>query len=197
MREYQEKAQALGLQDPVLFQHLAMCDPKLDIALRTQIANNIASYFHPRQGVVPPPPPRFEEQITLPHPRPATIPQARENITYLIDLKTTGRIDRKWGDNLIADQRILLNCLLDEAKLLAANGDVGDQVIHIQGGLPPLPGTNITMPQLGDQNGFDLLKDNTAFLKDVTGARQASPPGDPSEVPSNPPAPPKAPDTPS
>jgi hypothetical protein len=66
-----------------------------------------------------------------------------------------------------------------ELKRLAADVTTAPQVIRVEGGLPPLPGTNITMPQLnGNTNGFDLLKDDTAFLKDVTEARQTQNPGE-------------------
>jgi hypothetical protein len=83
-----------------------------------------------------------------------TIEQARQNIWYLSQLKQTGQIDQAWGDNLIVDQEKIMNGIIDEAKLLTAGQGTGEQTIRVTGGLPSLPGCNITMPQL---NGHVLL----------------------------------------
>jgi hypothetical protein len=87
----------------------------------------------------------FIEQ-TLNINRPTTIRQARDNIAHISELKATSQIDMAWGDNLIADQTTLLNSMIDEAKLIAADGGDQPKVIRIEGGLPRLPGTSITMP---------------------------------------------------
>jgi hypothetical protein len=39
---------------------------------------------------------------------------------------------------------------------------MGDQVIRIQGGLPALPGTNITMPEHPTMNGHQILSSTGA-----------------------------------
>jgi hypothetical protein len=69
-------------------------------------------------------------------------------------MKATGQLDVVTADSLINDQRIILNAMVDEAKLLAANPDPNvPQQIIVTGGLPELPGTQIVMPQL---NGHRL-----------------------------------------
>jgi hypothetical protein len=95
----------------------------------------------------------FTNKISIPNPHPTTVAQVRANIDYLTQLKSTGKIDLEWADSFIADQRILHDSLVDEAKLLAANGDTGDLTIRIEGGLPTLPGTDITMPLI---NGVEV-----------------------------------------
>jgi hypothetical protein len=87
--------------------------------------------------------------------KPKTITQAYENILYLSDLKAKGEIDIESADSLINDQRVVLNAMVDEAKLLAAQGDpTTPQQIIITGGLPQLPGNeNLIMPEL---NGHSL-----------------------------------------
>jgi hypothetical protein len=89
-------------------------------------------------------------------PKPSTIAEAIDNIAHISDLKATGQIDRDWGDNLIADQRAILNALVDEAKLIAADAANADHVIRIEGGLPPLPGCDIIMPEL--PTGLDVIE---------------------------------------
>jgi hypothetical protein len=124
-------------------------------AVRATAANMLAPYLHSKLGATPAPPPKIylETQILLPCPSPKTIEQVNANIWYLTQLKLTGQLDREWGDNLIADQAKIANNLIDEAKLIAAQGDTRYQVIHITGGLPALPGTDITMPQLNGHTG--------------------------------------------
>jgi hypothetical protein len=77
--------------------------------------------------------------------------EVRENIAYLSQLKSDGRIDRTWAESLIFDQRALNDSLVDEAKLLAAGEANMEHVIRIEGGLPSLPGTEIIMPVLAPE----------------------------------------------
>jgi hypothetical protein len=88
------------------------------------------------------------DKVVIPHPRPITLAEVRENIAYLTQLKSDGRIDRTWAESLIFDQRALNDSLVDEAKLLAAGEANADHVIRIEGGLPELPGTSIIMPDV-------------------------------------------------
>jgi hypothetical protein len=101
-----------------------------DEAIRATAANMLAPYLHskmtPVAALV------FIEQ-NLSIPKPSTIAEAIENIAHISELKATGQIDRDWGDNLIADQRVILNALVDEAKLLAAGEANTDHVIRIEG----------------------------------------------------------------
>jgi hypothetical protein len=121
----------------------------------------LAPYLHSKMASkpVPPDPAYIETAITLP--RPTTIALASENIGKLSEMKLLGQLDFATADNLIADQRVILSALIDEAKLIATTGDPNrDQVIRIEGGLPPLPGTNITMPVISnghELNGHDIL----------------------------------------
>jgi hypothetical protein len=134
---------SLGHKDP-LETLSELQNSSTDEAIRATAANMLAPYLHGK--LVPRPSPVFMEQ-NLSIPKPTTIDEAVNNIAYLSQLKSTGQIDRDWGDNLIADQRAMLGALVDEAKLAAGVG-TGDQIIRIEGGLPPLSGTEIIMPVL-------------------------------------------------
>jgi hypothetical protein len=114
----------------------------------------LAPFLHSKMAVkpVPPDPVYLEQAVSLP--RPTTIREAYENILKLSEMKAQGQLDVATADSLIADQRVVLNAMVDEAKLIAAQGDpTQPQQIIITGGLPELPGTSITMPQL---NGHHL-----------------------------------------
>jgi hypothetical protein len=75
-------------------------------------------------------------------------------------MKAQGQIDLATADSLIGDQRVVLNAMVDEAKLIAAQGDptVPQQII-ISGGLPVLPGCeNLIMPDQEQLNGHRSLE---------------------------------------
>src|SRR3974390_825132 len=82
-----------------------------------------------------------------------------------IDSRTVSTITNRvqgWINNKRADQEI-------EIKLLNAGQETGEQIIKIEGGLPPLPGPNITMPF----NGHAVLEGNSehALLNPQPGPR--------------------------
>jgi hypothetical protein len=127
--------------------------------LRAQAANMLMPYFYNKRGTLTPPPERvyLEADLQLPHPDPRNIAQARDNIIYLSNLKSTGQIDLLWGDNLIADQYKILSALVDEAKIAIQGGEQGDQVIRIEGGLPVMPGLEqLIMPQINGHQHAEL-----------------------------------------
>jgi hypothetical protein len=148
-----------GHQDPLLT--LAELQAKShDEAIRATAANMLAPYLHSKNMAkpVPPDPVYFEQAVTLP--RPTNIRQSYENIALLSEMKATGKLDVLTADSLINDQRVILNAMVDEAKLIAAQGDPNqEQRIIIEGGLPPITGTDIIMPQL---NGHRLELDAIA-----------------------------------
>jgi hypothetical protein len=151
--EVLEKIKSLGHKDPLVTLS-ELQNNSQDEGIRATAANMLAPYLHSRMGLTPvPAPPRYME-ITQQIEKPKSIAQAYENILLLSDLKAKGEIDIEAADSLIADQRVVLNAMVDEAKLIAAQGDPSKpQQIIITGGLPELPGTSITMPQL---NGHHL-----------------------------------------
>src|SRR6516165_11350039 len=138
--EVLELIKSAGHQDPLLT--LAELRAKSqDEGIRATAANMLAPYLHSKMGTTPvPAPPRYME-IQQQLRKPKSIAEAYDNILYLSDLKAKGEIDIEAADSLIADQRVVLNAMVDEAKLLAAQGDPNTpQQIIITGGLPQLPG---------------------------------------------------------
>jgi hypothetical protein len=92
-------------------------------------------------------------------------------------MKAQGRIDLDFAESLIADNRTIANNFIaaEELRLKIAHvhGEQ-EQTIHVTGGLPALPGTNVTMPVL--PNGHEL---NGAALPVLEAASPDPPPTDP------------------
>ena len=173
-KEIVEKIIALGLKDPLItLAELQHSDP--DPSIRATAANMLAPYLHSKcmAKPVPPDPVYFEQAVSLP--RPTTIRLACDNIALLTEMKSQGELDVASADSLINDQRIILNALVDEAKLLAAQGDPSiPQKIIIEGGLPQLPGCeNLIMPE--QLNGHSLE------LSATPAQAQGEPPAHPPE----------------
>jgi hypothetical protein len=151
------RLEARGDLDPADLLSSIVTNDKEPKELRMQAAGLLMPYKYSKPQASPP---RIyvEEQINLPHVAPKTITQSNDNILYLSELKAQGQVDLLLGDNLIADQCRVRDGLIDDAKLIAAGGDHGDQIIRIEGGLPALPGTNVTMPHtLHNGHQFEAL----------------------------------------
>jgi hypothetical protein len=157
--ELRERLKARGDIDPAEFLSSLVSNEDEPKELRVAASNVLMPYYHSKLGAIPAPPPKIylETQIHYPCPEPKSIEQVNTNIWYVDQLIRTGQIDRDWGDSLINTQRVIGNNIIDEAKLLAANADPNIQpVIRIEGGLPPLPGSDVIMPQLNGHRSLEL-----------------------------------------
>jgi hypothetical protein len=144
-KEVIQKLIANGFKDPLIVLGEIVTQSE-DAHLRAQAANMLAPYLHGKHGMIPAPI-YIEAKVHLPHPTPAKLDECRANINYLT-LKLSAQIDTATADNLILDQRHLHDSLFEEMKLLYSQGGGTDVTIHIEGGLPPLPGTNIIAPDI-------------------------------------------------
>jgi len=151
--ELREKLKARGDRDPAEFLSSIVSDNTQSTEVRIAASGQLMPYYHSKLGATPVPPPPVYVQEAVSLPAPSTIRQAYKNISRLSEMKAQGQLDFATADSLINDQRVILNALVDEAKLIAAQGPTGDMTIHIEGGLPSLPGTNIAMPLA---NGHEL-----------------------------------------
>src|SRR5215471_10587978 len=124
--------------------------------LRIQAAGLLMPYKYGKHGSIPPP--RYiDEPVQIPEP--TTIEQANKNIAYISNLKAQGLIDLDFANSLIADNTTIANNLIaeEELKFKLYPPETHDQTITIEGGLPALPGTNITMPVLNGHAVSDQL----------------------------------------
>jgi hypothetical protein len=160
-QEVLELIRAQGHKDPLVTLS-ELQNSADDEGIRAQAANMLAPYLHSKLAAKPQPPdPVYvEEAVNLP--RPSTIKQAYENIALLTEYKSQGKLDLATADSLISDQKVILYALIDEAKLLAAQGGPPEQIIRIEGGMPRAPGhEGIIMPTL---NGHALDMEATPAL---------------------------------
>jgi hypothetical protein len=140
-------------KDPFDFCSEVVANPNESTELRLQAANYQLPYLYNKRGTVTPA--RYIEQaVTLPSA--TSIEQANENISRISEMKALGQIDLDFADSLIADNRTANNLIAaDELRLKLANSPLAskEQTIKVDGGLPSLPGCNVTMPELNGHNG--------------------------------------------
>jgi hypothetical protein len=116
-------------------------------ALVIAAAIGLMPYRYSKRGLTSEPPPLVYNTtpIDLPHPAVAEIADTIANIEYLAALHRDGKLDQAAFEAQVAAQRLARDGLIEQAKLLVAQGGPKDQRIVIEGGLPPLPGCDIDM----------------------------------------------------
>ena len=136
-----------GDLDPADLLSSIVTNPQEQQELRIQAAGLLMPYKYGKHGSIPPL--RYIDQpIQLPEP--TTIEQANRNISFISNLKAQGLIDLDFANSLIADNTTIANNLIaeEELKFKISPPETRDSTIRIEGGLPALPGTNVTMPVL-------------------------------------------------
>jgi hypothetical protein len=160
-QEILDLIKASGHKDPLLALSELVSSSK-DEAVVAQASSMLAPYLHSKLASKPTPPDPVYVEQALNLPAPSTIRQAYENIAQLSHMKAQGQLDIATATSLIEDQKVILYALIDEAKLLTVQGGAPEQTIFIEGGLPALPGTNITMPP-ARMNGKDAIDPDPNF----------------------------------
>jgi len=172
-----------GDLDPLDYLSRIVSTETADPALRAQAAQAIMPYRHSRMGNTPvPPEPIFfdpETEFHPPHPEPRSVDQVNANLNYIVQLKLAGKLDQAWANDLANDQRIIGNNILDQQKLLAAQGGPQEQTIRIEGGLPKLPGTNIIMPPI---NGAKTIDEQGNLIPEIQSQSDEPKPSLPGDV---------------
>jgi hypothetical protein len=153
------RLKARGDRDPADVLSEIASDQKAEANLRVAAANGLMPYKYSKRGLTSEPVPLVFviEPVQLPHARAASVPEVVENLQYLSDLRATGRLDLDAADRLISDQRIIGANLIEAAKLEVAQGGPPRQEIHISGGLPQLPGTNVDLSSTAYGRSFPAV----------------------------------------
>ena len=159
--ELRERLKARGGKDPAEFLSDIISNSNASTECKIAASANLMPYYHSKLGATPIPPSPIYAQEAVSLPRPKTIREAYENVLKLSEMKAQGQLDVTTADSLIADQKTVLNAMVDEAKLLAAAGNPNqEQRIIIEGGLPPIPGTEVIMPVLNGHHQLELSATN-------------------------------------
>ena len=122
-----------------------------DPALKIQAARLLLPYKYSKLQAIPVP--RYiEHPITLPEFQ--TVEDAETFLARIAVFASSGELDLQAAMELSTLTRNWLSAKYerDEMKLKMANANAlpGQHIIKIQGGLPALPGTNITMPDINN-----------------------------------------------
>ena len=149
--ELWSRLEARGDRDPADVLSEAASDKNLPIEVQIQAATNLLPYKYSKCGATPPR--QFiEEVFVYPHPVPTTVEEANANTAHLNQAYANRTLDLASYSMMLAGQDQHTKHFKAREEL-PANTD-----IHVTGGLPwPLPGTNITKPQLNGHDALEIL----------------------------------------
>jgi hypothetical protein len=148
-REIFDEIKKLGHRDALMTLSTIQNDDKNDPSLIIAAAAALAPFAHPKLQSIPTP--RFVDN-PIEVPEFTHVSDAEAFLVKIAVLVARGELDFQSGLELSS----LVKTWIDsqnartELELKAMNQGVGEteQVIRIEGGLPALPGTNVTMPVL-------------------------------------------------
>jgi hypothetical protein len=145
--EYLRRVREDGLGDPLFFLHQQAFNEALPLGLRCSLAQGILPFLYPKIGYIAPPKyidHSFDVQ------RFQTEEDAEAHILDVVKLVTAGELGMEAANGLVSLTRQWIDSKRQGQELelkRAQAGDItGDQLIRIEGGLPELPGTSISMP---------------------------------------------------
>jgi hypothetical protein len=155
-REVFEQIKGLGHKDALLTLSEIQNDPNKDDGLRVVAATALAPFQHPKLQALPTP-----RYIATPIDVPdfQTVEDATKFLARIPVLIARGELDLDFADSITKGIVAYIQSQHSQTslELKASDGLTGEQTIRIEGGMPALPGTNITMPQLDGNNGYRLL----------------------------------------
>jgi hypothetical protein len=124
--------------------------------LKVTASNILAPYVHSKRGALVPP--RYiGEPVQVPD-----FQSTEDAERFLADLPRragVGELDLQSALDLSALTKNWLSAKYEREELqhkLSAQGGQPNQLIKIEGGLPPLPGCDVIMPELNNHNGHTL-----------------------------------------
>jgi len=162
-------------------EHDEQNDPSLRIAATTALA----PFAHPKLQAIPTP--RFVEceiePIEFTH-----LSDAEQFLGRIAGLVSSGSLDIQTGLELSTLTKNWIDAQYAREELAIKQYNAGstehEQTIRIEGGLPALPGTNVTMPVLGHgpvTNGHALEPPRPAVPAIESGAKSQDPEPSPQE----------------
>lgn len=164
-----ELIKGLGHQDALVTLSTLQQESQ-DPFLQVQAAAALAPYCHPKLQATPTP--QFVDPIEVPDFTSVEI--AEFFLGKIAVLVARGELDIQSGLELSALTKAWLDTQYAskglDLKAMSQNATEGEQTISISGGLPALPGTNITMPHLTNGHAqFQLLEQQTTNPSSIDG----------------------------
>jgi hypothetical protein len=154
-REVFDEIKKLGHRDALITLSQIQHETQ-DVSLKIAAAAALAPFAHPKLQSIPTP--RFiDNPIDVPDF--TSVEVARDFIATVTVRVARGELDFQSGQELIAMAKVWLDTMNDQSTLALKQISIdgpSDTTIRVEGGLPELPGTNITMPMLDGHNGHAL-----------------------------------------
>jgi hypothetical protein len=172
-REVLERIQGLGHKDVLETLSTIQNDNAIDPSIRVAAASSLAPYMHPKLHAIPVP--RFVElQIDVPDF--TCVADAETFVARILSLVAKGHLDIQSGQELIGLAKVYIDAQYqkEELQFKISPPEERDTTIRIEGGLPALPGTTITMPVLnGHAVSEQLLTAPTDVIPPDPGTNRA------------------------
>ena len=167
-------------------------DPNTDPSIRVAAASSLAPYMHPKLQSTPTP--RFID-LQLDVPEFTHVSDAENFLAKIALLVARGHLDIQSGQELsgLVEAWIRTQYAKDELQFKLNPPEERDTVIKIEGGLPQLPGTSISMPVI---NGHSVSEQLLTAPTDVVPPKDPANEFTPGEDPANEFTPAQLPDTP-
>jgi hypothetical protein len=176
-QEILDLIQSRGDKDPLDFlSEVISSENHYTVDQKISAANYLNPYLHSKRSVLVDP--RFIET-------PVQVPEFQsieEAEAYLASLPAKlgrGEVDFEVSEKISLLTRNYIETKIDAEKLrlqIASQGGEREQTIHITGGLPPLPATNIIMPEL---NGRAIDGEVVKSIPEMIAPESTSQPEDP------------------
>jgi hypothetical protein len=177
-----------GDRDPIDIASEKANDATLSPEQRAPYVKLVADYKHSKMGAAVPRS-YLTEPIEPPFVPPKSFHEINQNKAYLDGLWNAGRLDLASYNRACASQQEYANNIEAELKQIQAQGGASDQTIRIQGGLLPLPGTDVIMDDtaVGRVNGNNgNVIDHMPSNDSENGQNVTQPLPTPDEPPTNP-----------
>jgi hypothetical protein len=162
-REVLERIQGLGHMDALETLSTIQNNPNEDPQIRVAAASSLAPYMHPKLHAIPVP--RFID-LQLDVPEFTHVSDAENFLAKIALLCARGHLDIQSAQELSGLVKLWIDSQYakEELAFKVSPPETRDSTIRIEGGLPALPGTSITMPVL---NGHAVSEQLLAAPKDV------------------------------
>jgi hypothetical protein len=146
-RELEQRLKDRGDTDPADFLSSIVTNQTEPTELRIAASNYLLPYLYSKRGAMPPS--RYVE-LQIDVPEFTNVSVAEEFLARILSLVARGHLDIGQGQELAALAKMYIDSQYarDELQFKLNPPETRDTTIHITGGLDPLPGTDISMPQL-------------------------------------------------
>jgi hypothetical protein len=149
-QEILDLLQSRGDKDPLDFlSEVISTNNHYSPELKVTAANYLTPYLHSKRSVAAPAPRYIDSPVQVPEFQ--SVDQAEAFLATLPVMLGRGELDSQTALELSTLTRAWISARYEREELqlkISAQGGPSNQTIRIEGGLPPLPGTDVIMPEI-------------------------------------------------